>query len=184
MADFKVSHRYATSLIESAIEKNKLDKTTADLMLLKETLEVSRDLQLMLESPVIKPDLKKKILNEIFSTKIDNETMNFINFVVDKRREQILHSIAARFLELRDEYLGIASADVITAYQFTDQQKEILKSRLEKILNKKVKLNFTIDNKLIGGFIAKIGDTLYDASMLHQLELLRKQFATDGISIN
>jgi F-type H+-transporting ATPase subunit delta len=110
--------------------------------------------------------------------------MNFINFVVDKRREQILHSIAARFLELRDEYLGIASADVITAYQFTDQQKEILKSRLEKILNKKVKLNFTIDNKLIGGFIAKIGDTLYDASMLHQLELLRKQFATDGISIN
>lgn len=184
MADFKVSLRYATSFIESAIEKNKLDKTTTDLILLKEAYEISRDLQLMLESPVVKSELKKKILYEIFSAKIDKDTMNFINFVVDKRREQILHSIAVRFLELRDEYLGIANVDVITAYQFTDQQKDTLKSKLEKILSKKVRLNFTVDGNLIGGFIAKVGDTLYDASILHQLEVLRKQFAADGISIN
>jgi len=60
----------------------------------------------------------------------------------------------------------------------------VLQSRLEKILNKKVRLNFKIDLDLVGGFIAKVGDTLYDASIKHQLELLKKQFLTGELSLN
>jgi F-type H+-transporting ATPase subunit delta len=87
-------------------------------------------------------------------------------------------------LELRDEYLGIASVEVTAAIGFTTEQKSSLQERLEKILNKKVRLNFKTEKDLVGGFIAKVGDTLYDASIRHQLELLRKQFLTGELSLN
>jgi len=65
---------------------------------------------------------------------------------------------------------------VTSATEFSNEQKSVLQSRLEKILDKKVRLNFKTDLNLVGGFIAKVNDTLYDASIRHQLELLKKQF--------
>ena len=184
MADFRVLHRYAVSLLETAIEKKNLDVITTDMQLLVDTFKQSRQLELMLESPVIRPELKLKILKEIFGKKISKESIDFIEFVISKQRESLLQSIGNRFLELRDEHLGIANVIVTATSEFTNEQKNVLKSRLEKILNKKVRLNFKIDLDLVGGFIAKVGDTLYDASIKHQLELLKKQFLTGELSLN
>lgn len=184
MADFRILHRYATSLLETSIEKKNLDIITSDIQLLVETLDKSRQLQLMLESPVVKPEVKLNILKEIFSSKISKDSMDFIEFVISKQRESLLKSIGKRFLEIRDEYLGIANVFVTTATEFNNDQKSLLESKLEKILNKKVRLNFKTDLNLVGGFIAKVNDTLYDASIKHQLELLKKQFLTGDISLN
>jgi F-type H+-transporting ATPase subunit delta len=184
MADFRVLHRYAVSLLETAVEKKNLDVVTTDVQLLVDTLKQNRKLELMLESPVIRPELKLKILEEVFGKRISKESMDFIEFVISKQRENLLQSIGNRFLELRDEYLGIANVVVTAASEFTNEQKNVLQSRLEKILNKKVRLNFKIDLDLVGGFIAKVGDTLYDASIKHQLELLKKKFLTGELSLN
>jgi F-type H+-transporting ATPase subunit delta len=184
MADFRVLHRYAVSLLETAVEKKNLDVVTTDVQLLVDTLKQNRKLELMLESPVIRPELKLKILEEVFVKRISKESMDFLEFVISKQRENLLQSIGNRFLELRDEYLGIANVVVTAASEFTNEQKNVLQSRLEKILNKKVRLNFKIDLDLVGGFIAKVGDTLYDASIKHQLELLKKQFLTGELSLN
>jgi F-type H+-transporting ATPase subunit delta len=184
MADFRILHRYATSLLETTLEKNNLDVITSDIKLLVETLDENRQLQLALESPVIKPETKLSILKEIFETKVSKDSMDFIEFIVIKRREDLLGSIGKRFLELRDEHLGIANVEVSTAVQFSDEQKRLLETKLEKILDKKVRLNFKTDVNIVGGFIAKVGDTLYDASIIHQLELLKKQFLTGEISLN
>jgi F-type H+-transporting ATPase subunit delta len=171
-------------LLETSIEKKNLDVVTSDIQLLVETLDKSKQLQLMLESPVVKPEVKLNILREIFSSKISKDSMDFIEFVILKQRESLLNSIGKRFLELRDEYLGIANVFVTTATEFTNDQKSLLESKLEKILDKKVRLNFKTDSNLVGGFIAKVNDTLYDASIKHQLELLKKQFLTGEISLN
>ncbi|NWG29133.1 MAG: ATP synthase F1 subunit delta [Ignavibacteriaceae bacterium] len=184
MADFRILHRYATSLLETSIEKKNLDVVTSDMQLLVETLDKSKQLQLMLESPVVKPEVKLNILREIFSSKISKDSMDFIEFVILKQRESLLNSIGKRFLELRDEYLRIANVFVTTATEFTTDQKSLLERKLEKILDKKVRLNFKTDSNLVGGFIAKVNDTLYDASIKHQLELLKKQFLTGDISLN
>lgn len=184
MADFRILHRYATSLLETSIEKKNLDIITSDIQLLVETLDKSKLLQLMLESPVVKTEVKLNILKEIFSSKISKDSMDFIEFVISKQRENLLKSIGIRFLEIRDEYLGIANVFVTTATEFNNDQKSLLESKLEKILNKKVRLNFKTDLNLVGGFIAKVNDTLYDASIKHQLELLKKQFLTGDISLN
>jgi F-type H+-transporting ATPase subunit delta len=184
MANLKVSHRYATSLIETAIEKNKLDKISSDMILLLDALKDYRTLQLMLDSPVVRPEIKNNILKEIFSSKFDPDSLNFLNFVIEKKRENLLHSIAARFLELRDDHLGIVSVTVTTAFKLAEDQIEKLQKKLEVILGKKIRLNLLVDVSLVGGFIAKAGDTMYDASVKHQLELLKKQFLVSGFSLN
>ncbi len=184
MTDFKVSHRYATSLLEDSVEKNKLEAITADMILLSNTLKDNTKLQLALESPVIKPEVKSSILKEIFKDLFDEDTFKFIDFVIEKKRESLLCTIASRFLELRDEHLGEAQVSVKTVYDFSEEQKQALTEYLEKTLDKKVRLTFTIDEDLIGGFVAKAGDTLFDASLQHQLGLLKNQLLYGSISKN
>jgi F-type H+-transporting ATPase subunit delta len=184
MADFRILHRYATSLLETSLEKNNLDVVTIDFNLLVQTLEQSKELKSMFDSPVVRPELKLNILREIFEKKISKDSMNFIEFVISKNRESLLSSIGKRFLELRDDHLGIANVFVTSVTEFSNDQKNLLQTRLEKILDKKVRLNFKTDINLVGGFIAKVNDTLYDASIRHQLELLKKQFLTGEISLN
>ena len=184
MQDHKVSLRYASSLLDSAIEKKNLDSVSSDMELVFNTLEGKNQLNLMLKSPVIKPLVKSSIINEIFKTKITSDSLNFLQFVIDKKREDLLVNIAKKFLELKDEYLGILNVDITTAYDFTDIQQEQIKKQFESKLNKIIKLKYIVNKELIGGFIARVADTMYDASIKHQLELLRKQFLSGNVSLN
>lgn len=184
MTDSKVSLRYATSLLDMAEDKKNLETVSKDMEVVKNAIESSDDFQNLLESPVVKPNVKSSILNEIFKTKIDDESLKFLNFVFDKNRENFLFDIVNKFLELRDEKLGIVNVDVKTAFEFSDDQKNQLKTKLEKLLNKKINFKFNIDKNIVGGFIAKAGDTVYDASISHQLDLLKKQFLKGGLPLN
>jgi F-type H+-transporting ATPase subunit delta len=184
MIDYKVSYRYASSLLKMAVDKNILEKTAVDAELIRNVLKENAALRRMLENPVIRPHIKTSILEEIFKSKIDKETMHFLKFVIQKDREDLLYNICQKFIELYNEKLGIVNVDVRTAFEFDEEQKEMLKNKLEKYLNKKTHIGFTLDKKIIGGFFAKIGDTVYDASVQHQLELLKKQFVLGGQSLN
>ena len=165
MSSLKVANRYATSLLETSLEKDSLDQIYDDMKTFVDLLDVSDELKRAIESPIIKPDVKISIVNA-------------------KRREEILYEIAKRFLELRDEHLGIVNIDVKTAFEFTDEQKKQLKEKFKSILNKTVIINYEVDKNIIGGFVAQVGDTVYDASVLHQLELLKKEFMQGGLSLN
>jgi F-type H+-transporting ATPase subunit delta len=184
MQDHKVSLRYASSLLDFAIEKKNLDSVSKDMELVYNTLEGKNKLNLMLKSPVIKPQLKSSILNEIFKAKITGDSLNFLQFVIDKKREDLLVNIAKKFLELKDEYLGILNVEITTAFDFTDDQQVQIKKEFESKLNKIIKLKYIVNKELIGGFIARAADTMYDASIKHQLEILRKQFLSGNVSLN
>jgi F-type H+-transporting ATPase subunit delta len=184
MKDHKVSFRYASSLLDSTIEKKNVDSVSNDMDLVFNTLEGNSNLNLMLKSPVIKPQVKSSILNEIFKTKISSDSLSFLLFVIDKKREDLLIDIAKKFLELKDEYLGILNVEITTPFDFTDDQKERIKNKFESNLNKIIKLKYIVNKELIGGFIARVADTMYDASIKHQLEILRKQFLSGNVSLN
>ncbi|MCH7723482.1 MAG: ATP synthase F1 subunit delta [Bacteroidetes bacterium] len=184
MPGSKVLNRYAITLLEIALEKNNLDIVHNDIKLLINTFDKSSDLKRVVESPVIKPDVKISILNEIFSKQLNKDTLDFVHFIVNKRREEILYPVAKRFIELRNEHLGIVELKVSTAFTLSDAEITDLKNKFETILNKKVTTKFTVDNNLIGGFIARVGDTVYNASVKHQLSLLKKEFTHSGLSLN
>jgi F-type H+-transporting ATPase subunit delta len=184
MTDHKVSLRYASSLLDSSIEKKNLDSVIKDMEFVYSILYREKELSTVLKSPVIKPQTKSSILNEIFKTKITEESLNFLQFVVDKKREDLLLNIAKKFLDLKDEYLGILNVEVTSPFDFSEDQKALIKRKFESIFNKIIILNYVLDKDLIGGFIAKVADTMYDASVKHQLELLKKQFLHGNISLN
>jgi F-type H+-transporting ATPase subunit delta len=184
MSEVKVSHRYALSLLEDSLNKKNLERVQSDMKLFSETLNENRNLVQALDNPVVRPEVKKNIVKDIFEKHISKETMTFLDFVIDKRRQNLLPSIAKQFLELVDEHLGIAKVKVNVAYDFSSEQKKMLNEKLHTILNKKVELSFSIDPELIGGFVAQVGDTLYDASISHQLDLLRKEFVKGSKALN
>jgi F-type H+-transporting ATPase subunit delta len=180
--DSKVSFRYASSLLELAIEKKILDAVSKDMEFLKSAIQGNAQLRNLFSSPVVKPHAKIAIMEEIFS-KGHPETTKFLNFVIDKQREDFLLGIASKFLELRDEYNGFVNVLIKTVYEFDEEQKKRLKQKLENLLKKKVGFNFQIDKSLVGGFIAQVNDTVYDASLKHQLELLRVQLLENSGTI-
>jgi len=184
MASSKVAIRYASSFLGTAIEKNILDQVSEDFELVYNSINKNKELKRAMDSPIIKNETKKSILTAIFGGKISEETLSYLNFVILKGRENILSQILEKFFYLRDEHLGVANVNVLTAFDFTPEQKMHLQEKFASYLNKKVKLSFTVDKKLIGGFIAKVGDTVYNASITHQLDLLKEQFLRGSVNLN
>ncbi len=180
MADYKVSMRYAASLLDLAVEKNMLEIISSDIDLILSAMKKSRELGKALENPVIKPETKVSILDEIFKSKVNAETMHFIRFLVKKGREDLLQEIAEKYLELRDERAGIVNVNIRTAFELTDTQTNELKTKIEKMLNKKARLKIQIDPEVVGGFVAQVNDTVFDASVKHQLETLKQQLLKSG----
>lgn len=184
MVGNKISLRYATSLLDIAEEKNMLSILSDDMELFHSALEISRQLQNMIQNPVIKPSTKKTIIEEIFKDKINAESLRFLKFVIDKNRENFLDEIVQNFLLLRDEKLGIVNVSVKTPYPLNKEQSDALRTKFENLLSKKARMNFSIDTTLIGGFWAKVDDTVYDATFQHQLGLLKKQFLEGSLNLN
>ncbi len=177
MSISSISLRYANSLLFTAEEKNITEEIAFDVERLYKILNENPELRRALESPIIKPAVKQSILKEIFAQKIHDELYKFLRFIVDKKRENLLLTILQKFLWLRDEQEGIVNVGIRTAFEFSEEQADLIKSKFENKLKKKVRLNFVIDPALIGGFVAQINDTVYDASLMHQLDILKKQFS-------
>jgi F-type H+-transporting ATPase subunit delta len=176
MAEHKVSARYASSLLDSAIQKNQLDIVSDDIEFVSSVIKQNLNLKRMLENPVVRPEIKSSILEEIFKNKINSETMDFLLFIIKKKREEIIPGILEKFKELRDIKTEFVNVNVSVASEFTDSQKNELQNKLQNTLKKKVRMNYKVDEKILGGFILQAGDTVYNASIKHQLDLLRKHF--------
>jgi len=175
MASSKVANRYAKSFLDTAIEKNILDIVSSDFDLVYRSLIKSSELLRAFKSPVIKTETKQSILAEIFKKLVSNDSMDFLNFVIAKGREEIVTEILEKFENLKDEHVGSVKIDVTTAFIFTEEQRIQLQQKFESHLKKKARLTFNVDLNIIGGFVAKVGDTVYNASIVHQLGLLKKQ---------
>ena len=183
MISSKVANRYAASLMDIALEKNILNKLYDDVKYIMQTFDSSDELLRTILSPVIKPELKISILDAVFLKHVDKETIDFLHFIINKRREE-LYSAAKRFAELRNEHLGIVELEIKTAFEVNEEQKSVLIKKFEDVLKRKIIPEFIVDKDLVGGFKAQVSDTVYDASLKHQLELLKKNFIQSSLHLN
>jgi F-type H+-transporting ATPase subunit delta len=175
MSDFVIATRYANSLMMISEEKDILNSTIEEISLIKNTLEASRELRIFLDNPIISSKIKSEVLKEIFDNRIGNDLTSFLQFLVKKGRENLLLEISKRFLFLSNQKLNRVDVDVVSAIELDNKQKEEIKIKLEKMVNKTITPSFKVDASIIGGFKARFSDTVVDASVKHQLELLRKK---------
>ncbi len=179
MSVYRISYRYANSLFKLAEEKNILTSIAQDAELVYSIISSSKELRALLKNPVIKSDKKKELLSKILGGKISDDMMKFIDFVVEKNREDILVDIMQEFLNLRDNKEGILRIQVITAVEINDDLKKEIEKVLENMERKKIQSSYVINPNILGGYVIKFKDTVIDASLTHQLERLRKKFSED-----
>ena len=180
MSVYRVSHRYARALMGLAEEKKIFEKVSDDMLLVYNALKGSKELRTILSNPIIKEEKKLSILEAVFKSKVTKDSMEFVNFIVKKNREDVLYEIAKHFLELRNEKLGIIEAEVFSVEEFSKTQKANMQKKLEDYTKKKVELSFKVNPLLIGGFLIKYSNKIVDASVKNQLSLLRKKLLEEN----
>jgi len=180
MQNPRLAERYAKSLIDLSLELKQLDIVHDDIMLLNEIASKSREFILMLKSPIISADKKNKIIDAVAGDKISKTTQTFIKLLSSKNRESVLPEIIFSFIEQYNKLKGIHKVKLTTATPVTNEIKNSFVSKIEASSSiKNIQLETEVNEKLIGGFILEMEGKLIDASILRDLNDVKKQFANN-----
>jgi F-type H+-transporting ATPase subunit delta len=170
-----VARRYAKALVEIGVETGSLDALTDELARASEAYESSSELRQALENPLIPHSAKKAIVSELGDgLGLGVISKNTLQLLVDRRRMRVLPGIAQVMKEMHDLKKGVLRAEVISAAPLSDGYYEKLHAQLEKLTGKKVALDKRTDPLLIAGVVTRIGDTVYDGSVLARLREMRQ----------
>ncbi len=184
MSDSTIARRYAGALIEEARREGVTDQVDADIAILGESLEASRDLVLFFGSPVISRKQKYSAVTALFAERVHPVTLKFVHLLIRKRREQLMLSVVSSYNDLRDTELGVVEASARVTHPLEESAKMNLIASLERISGKRVRLKTEIQPDLMGGIVVRVGDTVYDGSVLNQLNALRERLENGSYESN
>ncbi|MBK8502053.1 MAG: ATP synthase F1 subunit delta [Saprospiraceae bacterium] len=174
----RIATRYAKSVLDLAIERSEIEQILADMQYVRSALR-SRDLWLMIKSPIISTGKKLSIFKKIFSGKLSATTSSFFEIMIRKGREIYLPEIVDAFIEQYKAYKQISTVVIKTAVPLGENALESIRQKLTGSLDtkKNLELNLIVDPALIGGFTLEFEGKQYDSSMASKLKELRKQFS-------
>ena len=177
MRDIRVAKRYADAIYSAAVEAEVLDNVIEDVISLLGLIRDSDEFNAFLQDLLIVPESKQSILQELFGNQLDPLVLNSLFLLVLKKRERSTEDILLAFTQLVDEQAGRLVADVTSAIELTSKQQDALVEKLSGYSGKQVRLSMRVDSSIKGGFIAKLGDTVFDGSVATQLQRLKRQLA-------
>jgi F-type H+-transporting ATPase subunit delta len=167
--------RYAKAFFSLAKEKNKLESFKIDIEKVADVCRQSPDFIQLLESPVVSTSKKAELIKQIFKSKVNPLTLNFLLLILQNKREDFIPGICHNFLELIRKDMNVKSAMLVTAIEIDSRTIDKIKILLEKELKATVELNTQIDSEIIGGLILRIEDKQYDASVTAQLRKIKQE---------
>ena len=170
---------YARAFADVAMNKsNHLDpaRMLQELHGIKTLFEESDPLRRVMENPSIPGDRKRAVLDAIaMRLGTTRQVRNFVAVLTDHRRLPLFGEILKQLEQELNERQGFAEAQVSSARQLSDSEKQILESEIAKLTGKKVRAHYDEDATLLGGAILQVGSTIYDGSVNGQLERIREQ---------
>lgn len=174
----KAGARYAKSLLDLSKEQNAVEEVKNDMVFFEKVVDDHSELEAILKNPIVPSDKKQGILDGIFAGKVHTITQSFFKLVVNKGRSAILFDTAKQFVQQYNTINGIVTAEVTSASPLTDANRAEVVSLVKKELNaSQVLIKEKVNADLIGGFILKVGDKQFDASIASGLTKLKKEFA-------
>lgn len=168
--------RYAKAILETAVSSEKANQVNEDMKSIIAAVDSSADLKDFLASPIIKSDLKMNALTEVFGS-VQAETKSLFRLLQENKRFEILAAIATQYNAQYDEMNGVEVANVTTAFPLTAELEAKILAKAATISTKKITIQNTVDPSIIGGFILRIGDKQYNASVSNRLQELKREFA-------
>lgn len=177
MQNPRLAGRYAKSLVGLAQEQNQLESVYKDMKYLQDVCKQSREFTNLLRSPVIKGDIKEKVVAQVISEKVSKLSSAFIHLLVKKGRESNLPEIAGAVIEQYNEIKNIHRVKLTTATPASDELKTAIINKVKADAGlQNVELETAVNESIIGGFQLEYKGNLIDASIARDLRDIQKQF--------
>lgn len=178
MSSQAVARRYATALADVVQDRGEAREVQSELVQWQQMISSSPLLQELLINPTIGFDQKQSALKELISrTRVRPTTANVLQLLLKNQRLSELAAINEKFAQVLDERSGVVSARVTSARPLAEDSRTLLERNLREITRRDVRVDFVVDEDLIGGIVTRIGSTVYDGSIKNQLEELGKTLA-------
>ena len=178
MSENKAASRYAKSIIDLSTENNVLEEVKGDMVLISGVIQSNSELEAILKNPIVPVVKKARILADLFKGKVHVISSSFMDLMVNKGRSAILFSASKQVVTQYNELKGIVTAEVTSAIALTPENRTEITAIVKKEIGaNEVVIKEKVNADLIGGFILKVGDKQFDASIASGLKKLKKEFA-------
>jgi F-type H+-transporting ATPase subunit delta len=175
MSGSRAAIRYAKAVLSLATDQKSADAVNSDMKSIANAIAQSEDLRQMLQSPVVRSSDKKAVLTSVF-TNANVATVNLIDTLISNKRLALLNDVAASYNNLYDQMRGTQVASVTTAVPLTDDLRTKVLAKVKELTGKEAEVKNIIDESILGGFILRVGDIQYNASIANKLNKLKREF--------
>lgn len=175
MSNSIVAQRYAVALFEIAKEKNVLDAMAEEIRVVKEVFSSNEELNAFLKQPKITLQQKQQVLSNALAG-ISEYITNTIMLMIERHRTDEIAHMAEDFVELCNEDKSVAEATVYTTRPITEAEREAISSVFAaKVGKKTLRIENIVDRDIIGGMKLRIGNRIFDGSVIGKLNRLERQ---------
>lgn len=175
MAGARAAIRYAKAVLSLATDQKATDSVNKDMKQIVKTIAESDDLREMLQNPLVRSSVKESVLNQVFKN-TNSITGSLVNILIINKRIALLENVASKYNQLYDTLKGTEIAKVTTAVPLTDALKVKVLAKVKELTGKEVEVVNIIDESILGGFILRVGDIQYNASIANKLNKLKREF--------
>ena len=176
MSSTRAAIRYAKAILDLATSKNVANEVSNDMFLIATTINENLELDTFIQNPTIKVEAKENALLEVFAN-TNEVTKSLFHLLFENKRFEILGAIASEYNKLFDEMNGVQVAKVTTAIPMDADLEAKVKAKIATFSDKKVTIENIVDASIIGGFILRIGDKQYNASIANRLQVLKRELS-------
>jgi len=166
--------RYAKAILELANQNGTIEKVNSDMTLMQDAWKQSKDLQMFLTNPVIKQEMKRNALLEVFP-QAQKETNALFELLYQNKRFDILFAVTQKFQDLLLAQNGIVKATITTAIPMTAELEKQVLEKAKQMTSHQVVLDHKVDESIIGGFILRVGDQQLNASVASRLQEIKRE---------
>ncbi len=176
MSSQAVARRYAVALAEVVLARGEAQEVREELAAWDELMRSNAELLEVFRHPAINYEQKRGVLEELIRrARPRPTTANFLKVLLQNGRLTELGEVSVQFAQELDRRSGVVTARVTTARPLSPDAQETLRARLGQLTGSRVRLQFEVDDELIGGVVTRIGSTLYDGSVRGRLQQIKQR---------
>ncbi|GAA3723472.1 ATP synthase F1 subunit delta [Flavobacterium ginsengisoli] len=174
MASTRAAIRYAKAILDLANSKGVAEAVNNDMKSIAKVIETNEELSTFIQNPTTTVEVKEGALLEVFAD-VNGVTKGLFRLLFENKRFEILHAIALEYNKLFDESNGVEVAKVTTAIPMDAALEAKVLAKVATLSDKKITIENVVDPSIIGGFILRIGDNQYNASVANRLQVLKRE---------
>ncbi len=176
MARGASARRYAQAVFAIALEHDEPDRWLDDLALLADAM-ANEEFANFLDAPQLTLSQKTDLIAETLGDSVSRLALNLISLLSSRNSARLLPSIAESYQQMLDEHNGIERAEIISAVELRDEQQKRIETMLTGIVGKDITATSRVEPRILGGFVARVGDKVIDGSTRTKLDALRRELA-------